>query len=165
MNSDLEVKQLICIVDDDLVNAEVLSSVLADDYRICVANNGTEAIEMISKELPDLVLMDIMMPDIDGFEVCEIIKEQAETAEIPVIFLTGLEDQGDQEKGFDMGAMDFISKPIQPKAVKVRVSRVLQLSLYVQFLEGLLAEKSQNVELLQERVREMLSEGEARLVA
>lgn len=165
MNTEIVTKQLICIVDDDLVNVEILSSVLGSEYRICKANCGLEAIEVIERELPDLVLMDVMMPDIDGFEVCEIIKEKVETADIPVIFLTGLEEQGDQEKGFDLGAMDFISKPIQPKVVKIRVGRVLQLSLYVQFLEGLLAEKSQSVDVLQERVRDILGEKDGMLAA
>ncbi|AIB15159.1 hypothetical protein ABAZ39_25020 (plasmid) [Azospirillum argentinense] len=116
-------KATILIVDDTPDNLKLLSSLLKDSYRVKVANNGRKALEIAAAfPPPDLILLDVVMPEMDGYEVCAALKEAPGTRNIPVIFLTGRADEADRERGFAMGAVDYIAKPVDPTAVLERVA-------------------------------------------
>jgi phosphoserine phosphatase RsbU/P len=118
----------ILIVDDSRINLKVLTDVLKAEYKIMAAKNGEQALQAAVKNpLPDLILLDIMMPDMDGFEVCRRLKANAATREIPIIFVTGLDESTDEAKGLELGAVDYITKPISPPIVKARVKSHLAL--------------------------------------
>lgn len=102
----------ILIVDDVMSNVLLLKVLLSNEmFNIVTANNGKEALEQVKTETPDLILLDVMMPDMDGFEVAQELKKNPDTADIPIIFLTALNSTADIVKGFQVGANDFISKP------------------------------------------------------
>ncbi len=112
----------VMIVDDEPTNINILVDALAMDYDLIVANSGTRALEILGAgERPHLLLLDIMMPDINGFDLCERIKADSQFAHLPVIFLTSLDDPKSEEQGFDVGAVDYITKPIQLSSVRARV--------------------------------------------
>jgi putative two-component system response regulator len=115
------------IVDDEPTNLKVLKQVLQQGYRLSFAKNGADALELAARELPDLILLDVMMPEMTGFEVCLQLKSQSNTQHIPVIFVTALKDEVDETKGFECGAVDYITKPITPVIVKARVRTHLSL--------------------------------------
>lgn len=115
------------VVDDEPVNLKLLKQVLQQDYRLSFAKNGIDAIELASRELPDLILLDVMMPEMTGFEVCQRLKSAPNTQNIPVIFVTALRDEVDETQGFESGAVDYITKPITPAIVKARVRTHLSL--------------------------------------
>ncbi|RDL44471.1 two-component system response regulator [Marinomonas piezotolerans] len=125
----LLIKQLprILVVDDEPANLKVLRQILQDDYRLSFARSGMAALELLAKEVVDLVLLDVMMPGMTGFEVCQKIKNTESLANIPVIFVTALKDTIDEENGFETGAVDYITKPIVPTIVKARVKAHLSL--------------------------------------
>jgi adenylate cyclase len=119
---------LLLIVDDAAENLQLLSSLLHGRYRIKVAKSGEKALELLQGEsLPDLILLDIVMPGIDGYEVCTRIKSDARTSKIPVIFLTALNEVNDETKGFRSGGADFITKPFNPDIVLARIKTQLDL--------------------------------------
>lgn len=115
------------VVDDEPINLKLLKQVLQQDYRLSFAKNGIDAIELASRELPDLILLDVMMPEMTGFEVCQRLKSVPNTQNIPVIFVTALRDEVDETQGFESGAVDYITKPITPAIVKARVRTHLSL--------------------------------------
>lgn len=118
----------ILIVDDVMSNVLLLKVLLKNEkYNIVTANNGTEALSQVIEEKPDLILLDVMMPDLDGFEVCERLKKDKETAGIPIIFLTALNNTSDIVKGFQVGANDFISKPFNKEELLIRVKHQISL--------------------------------------
>lgn len=128
----------ILIVDDVPTNITLLSNLLKDDYKIKVANNGHRALEIArSKEKPDLILLDIEMPDMDGYEVCKALKNSSETNNIPIIFVTAKSDVKDEEHGLNLGAADYISKPFHPTIVRIRVKNHIALKLKSDWLEEL----------------------------
>lgn len=129
MNNELS-KQRILIVDDARENLDVLFGLLHHEYQISMANNGIKAIKITRKILPDLILLDIMMPEMDGYEVCTKLKGDPLTKNIPIIFVTVKDQESDEIKGFELGAVDYITKPISPIVVKTRVKT--QLALYNQ---------------------------------
>ncbi|MBF0626917.1 MAG: hybrid sensor histidine kinase/response regulator [Magnetococcales bacterium] len=119
MNAD---QAKILIVDDETTNIDVLVGLLENQYKTVVAKNGEQALKRAKvAPLPDLILLDIMMPDIDGFEVCRRLKEDAETRTIPIIFITGRESEQDETKGLTVGAVDFIRKPFSPIVALARI--------------------------------------------
>ncbi|MBE9040113.1 response regulator [Oscillatoriales cyanobacterium LEGE 11467] len=123
-----EKDNVILVVDDTPTNLEVLSSALTDEnYQVAVAIDGESAIEQIKYKPPDLILMDVMMPGIDGFETCTRLKSDRETQDIPIIFMTALSDPIDKVKGLKLGAVDYITKPFQKEEVLARVRVHLQL--------------------------------------
>ncbi|WP_031567347.1 HD-GYP domain-containing protein [Rheinheimera texasensis] len=124
MTEDLPV---ILLVDDEPTNLRVLRTVLNDLYRLLFAKNGLEALQLAAEHQPDLVLLDVMMPGMTGFEVCTALKADAQTRHIPVIFVTALRDEIDETQGFDVGAVDYITKPITPAVVRARVKTHLSL--------------------------------------
>jgi serine phosphatase RsbU (regulator of sigma subunit) len=127
MKSADEVKTLL-LVDDAPANIQIANSILTDSYKIRIATNGAKALELASvTPLPDLILLDVMMPEMDGYEVCTRLKMSAETRDIPVIFLTGQTEIEDETKGFEVGAVDYIHKPLSPAIVRARVQTHLVL--------------------------------------
>lgn len=131
----------ILIVDDDPNNIQVLEAILLEEsYQIQAANNGLEAIRMIKKRSPDLILMDVIMPLMDGFETCEKLKTSSETKDIPIIFLTAQNETDDVIKGFEVGAADYVSKPFNISILLARVKTHLALQHQAKQLKAM-AEK------------------------
>jgi CheY-like chemotaxis protein len=121
-------KPKILVVDDTPANLRILSEALREDYELAMATSGQAALEIAtSGEPPDLVLLDIMMPEMDGYEVCRRLKENENTHDIPVIFITALTEASDETKGLELGAIDYITKPFNPDIVKARVKNHLEL--------------------------------------
>ena len=121
-------KPVILVVDDAVENLQLLSSILKDDFKIKIAKNGAKAIELAMQEpVPDLILLDVVMPEMDGFEVCKILRATKETLKVPIIFLTSLNEVADETKGFAVGGTDFIPKPINPDIVKARIKTHIEL--------------------------------------
>ncbi len=122
-----ETKPLILIVDDTLTNIDLLSDVLKDEYRLGIATNGIKALKFVEKNRPDLILLDIMMPEMNGFEVCRHLKDDRATRDIPVIFITAMSDKTHVAKGFELGGVDYVTKPFHALEVKARVKSHLLL--------------------------------------
>ncbi len=121
-------KPVLMVVDDVADNLDVLVELLGDDYQVRAANSGERALKLLDTgKLPDLILLDVMMPEMDGFEVCRRIKANPATADIPVIFLTAMSDATDVTRGFEIGAVDFVSKPADPPILRARISTHLKL--------------------------------------
>lgn len=128
-------KPTILVVDDTPDNLTLMSGLLKDQYRIKVSNRGAKALEIASTQpQPDLILLDIMMPEMDGYEVCEQLKANPETAHIPVIFLTAKTETEDEAHGLDLGAADYLTKPVNPAILMARVKNHLQLKSHADFL-------------------------------
>ena len=115
------------LVDDELQNLAAMRQILAPDYALVFARNGAEAIAAAAKHKPALILLDIQMPDMDGYTVCRLLKEDPLTASIPVIFVTSLTETGNEAAGFAAGAVDYIIKPVSPLIVRARVRAHLTL--------------------------------------
>lgn len=120
-------KATILIVDDEISNIEIMNAVLEDDYEICFATSGQQALDIARTVQPDLILLDVLMPGIDGFEVCRQIKADIMLVDIPIIFTTGLGDTEDEMRGLSLGAIDYVTKPIQPAILRARVGNHVEL--------------------------------------
>jgi phosphoserine phosphatase RsbU/P len=121
-------KKLVLVVDDAPANLHAVHSILKNDFKIRVATSGAKALELVKvKPHPDLILLDVMMPEMDGYEVCGILKATPEVRDIPVIFLTGKTEADDETKGFEVGAVDYIHKPFSPAVMRARVHTHLRL--------------------------------------
>lgn len=114
-------KKTILIVDDMPSNIELLYAILGSEYRILFASSGQEGLQMAIKNVPDLLLLDVMMPDMDGYELCEKLKKHPLTMAIPIIFLTVLDHEDDEERGLEAGAIDYIAKPYNVANIKVKI--------------------------------------------
>jgi len=112
--SPVDHKPTILVVDDVPGNIDVLTAVLRGDYKIKAATSGDKALALAQTFHPDLILLDVMMPGMDGYEVCRRLKSDPRTRDIPVIFVTALSDEGNEEEGFAAGGVDYITKPISP---------------------------------------------------
>ena len=124
--TDLQAK--ILIVDDELKNRELLKVLLKmEGYLILTANSGEEALEIVARNPPDLILLDVMMPDMDGYRVANKIKSDASTKSIPIIMVTALDDRNSKLRGLDAGAEDFLTKPVDRAELWVRVRNLLRL--------------------------------------
>jgi len=131
-------KQTILIVDDVTANIDILAELLRPDYKIRAATSGEKALKIsFSENPPDLILLDVMMPDIDGYEVCRILKASFETKDIPIIFITGKTSIEDEIYGFNLGAVDYVRKPFNSVIVKARVNTHAELKRYHDYLEGI----------------------------
>ena len=151
MNTEKSQKPTILVVDDTPDNLDLMGDLLMDDYRVKVANSGKKALEIIqSASPPDLVLLDIMMPEMDGYEVCRILKSSEETKNIPVIFLTAKTNTIDEQKGFEIGAVDYITKPISPAIVMARVKTHLDLYYKNVYLEKLVTQRTHEIAAIQD---------------
>jgi putative two-component system response regulator len=120
-------RPLILAVDDEASNLQLLRQMLQDHYRLLFAKDGARALELAQKESPDLILLDVMMPGMSGYEVCAALKANPATAPIPVVFVTALNDTADELEGFEAGAVDYITKPVSPPVVRARVRTHLSL--------------------------------------
>ncbi len=120
-------KPVVLVVDDEETNIDILLGVLGDDYDVSVAMDGPSALESVNEGLPDLILLDIMMPGMDGYEVCRKLKADQKTRDVPVIFVTAMTEVEDENMGFEVGAVDYITKPISPSIVLARVKTHLAL--------------------------------------
>ena len=118
---------VILIVDDETQNLAAMRQILSDQYRLLFAHNGREALAATKRCRPSLILLDIQMPDMDGYAVCQALKDNPDTEAIPVIFVTGLADIGNEARGFDAGAVDYIVKPLSPPIVRARIKTHLSL--------------------------------------
>jgi len=140
----------VLVVDDSPKNVDLLVNTLKDDYRLGIARNGPKALDYAEKYNPDLILLDIMMPEMDGFEVCSRLKAAPKTKDIPVVFLTAMSETDDKTRGFEMGAVDYITKPFRPSEVKARVRAHLTLKDIREELNNQNVNLKQKVEELQE---------------
>jgi putative two-component system response regulator len=117
----------VLVVDDTPDNIDLLDGVLNRDYKVKAALNGEKALKIAgSDNPPDIILLDIMMPGMDGYEVCRRLKSDAKTQDIPVIFVTSMSEVEEETKGLDVGAIDYITKPISPAIVKARIKNHLE---------------------------------------
>ncbi len=117
----------ILAVDDEAVNLKMIRQILKEEYKLVFAKNGQEALIAAGKHTPDLILLDVMMPEMDGYDTCRILKENPKTVNIPVIFVTALGEIDDEAKGFDFGGVDYIIKPVNARILKARVATHLAL--------------------------------------
>ena len=115
------------LVDDEPTNLQVLRGILQADYRLLYARDGATALKLARETPPDLVLLDVMMPGMSGHDVCRLLKSEAATSAVPVVFVTALADAGDEAQGFEVGAVDYIIKPVSPPVVRARVRTHLSL--------------------------------------
>ena len=115
----------ILVVDDTEANIDILVEILGEEYEVSVAMDGESALEIAEDMAPDLVLLDIMMPGMDGYEVCRRLKASENTKNIPVVFVTAKGEIGDKMDGYDTGASDYVTKPIDPDLVRETVKKLL----------------------------------------
>ena len=154
-----ETSECILMVDDNATNLQVLSQTLAGrGHRLLAAKNGETALAIVAKARPDLILLDIMMPGMDGFEVCQRLKTDPATTDIPIIFLSALGQTEDKVRGLEAGAVDYITKPFQPEEVIARVHTHLTLRCLQRQLEVANAELRDLNENLEQKVRERTRE-------
>lgn len=126
----------VLVVDDEPFNLSLMDGILSRDYIIQTASNGQEALVLASANPPDLILVDVMMPVMDGFEVCRRLKDNATTNHVPVIFITAKNEIKDEELGFAVGASDFIHKPISAPIVAARVRTHLKIKFMQDYLRS-----------------------------
>lgn len=145
-------KPTILIVDDTPDNIDVLTGILQDNYKVKAALNGHLALKIASgTKKPDIILLDVMMPEMDGHDVCRQLKSNPETEKIPVIFVTAKSDVVDEEKGFELGAVDYITKPVNPLRVRARIKTHIALYDQARHLETLVQQRT--AELNETRVQ------------
>jgi CheY-like chemotaxis protein len=148
MNEQLSAPKIL-IVEDNKAVLMALSEVLKD-YKLSFATNGNQAIKIaLSGDSPDLILLDVMMPGIDGFEVCKILKSDNTTSSIPIIFLTGKSDAADELKGLKLGAVDYVRKPVSPPILRQRIKNHLILKLAIEFFNKKTHGRQQRAEAIQ----------------
>ena len=141
-------KKRILVVDDIPDVLEALSAILQPEYRVIVATNGPKALELAnSLSQPDLILLDIIMPIMDGYEVCRALKKNPATSSIPVIFVTAKDEEIDEVKGFECGAADYLVKPVSPPIVRARVSAHLAIASFMKEMAKQNALMAENIRL------------------
>ncbi|ADL56245.1 HD domain-containing phosphohydrolase [Gallionella capsiferriformans] len=120
-------RKTLLLVDDEPSNLHVLKQILSNDYQLIFAKDGEKALQLAREKIPDLILLDVMMPELSGYEVCAALKSDRKTSKIPVIFISALNDVLDETHGFEVGAVDYITKPVNPAIVRARVATHLSL--------------------------------------
>jgi len=115
----------VLIVDDAETNIDILLDILGEECDVTVAMDGESALEAVDEEHPDLILLDIMMPGMDGYDVCKRLKDNPATAHIPVVFLTALTEDEEKKRGLEMGALDYITKPFEVSEIQSKVQKYL----------------------------------------
>jgi diguanylate cyclase (GGDEF)-like protein len=135
--SPSSVRSTILVVDDNLLNIEVIYEMLTPTYEVLFATSGLEALELTVATHPDLILLDVMMPGLNGYEVCRHLKMDVVTQQIPIIFITAVGQTDSEEKGLKLGAIDYIAKPFSPAVVKARIANHLELKRYRDLLADL----------------------------
>ncbi len=151
--------QLILVVDDTPANLEVIAEVLSDaGLEVAIATDGERALKQVRRYQPDLILLDVMMPGIDGFETCRRLKADPAIADIPVIFMTALSDTTDKVRGFAIGAVDYITKPFQEAELLSRVNAHLKLRLLTQSLEQQVEARTQDLQVAMQELQAAMQE-------
>jgi putative two-component system response regulator len=140
-------KETILVVDDLPENLDLMTSILRDQYRVLIATNGIDALATVQRHAPDLILLDIMMPDMNGYQVCQHLKSDPRSRDIPVIFVTALTDARDEQAGLNLGAVDFLHKPCHPDIVRKRVRIHLDSLNQSRALEAKVRERTEQLEL------------------
>lgn len=148
-------KDEILVVDDDLMNLRVAERILRDSYVVTSVGSGQDALVALQKTTPHLILLDVHMPHMDGFEVLRLLKENTETQDIPVVFLTADYDKESEIRGFKAGALDYITKPFVPEVMLQRVSRILELNRLQKHLQREVERQTLNAERRREQVERM----------
>lgn len=160
MNSELQSQSKrfsVLIVDDEPANIDLLRGILSPYYDIKVAPSGIVALKIVEKFTPDLILLDVMMPEMDGFEVCRRLKSNKHYANIPVIFVTALVQGADEEKGFALGAIDYITKPVSPSITLARVKTHISLAHQMRTTEMLVEQRTADLQASQQSAITMLA--------
>jgi DNA-binding response OmpR family regulator len=161
-----DAQSIVLVVDDTPTNIQLLNGILREHYKVKAATNGEKALKIArNKPLPDIILLDIMMPDMDGYEVCRELKSSSLTASIPVIFITAKSEVEDEKLGFSLGAVDYITKPFNPDIVKTRIKTHLEISDQKRKLDEENAELKQRIagkfhDFRDSEIRSILQEGE-----
>ena len=146
--------QKILVVDDVAENIDILIGMLKSNYKMVAARNGEKALKLASsKSPPDLILLDIMMPEMDGYEVCEKLKADETTKNIPVIFLTALSEEKNESRGLGLGAVDYITKPFSPELVRARIKNQIELKRHRDNLEDLVEERTARLKEAGEKIK------------
>lgn len=148
----------ILVVDDDLAGLKALSAALVGDYNVLTAMNGFDAIRLVKEHMPDMVLLDVMMPDMDGFEVCKIIRSDDAMEDIPIIFLTALDTFEGEFEGLELGGTDYLAKPINYSLLKLRIRNHIVLkerNSLIKEQRDLLACKNDELEAALSRVKQL----------
>jgi len=148
----------ILIVDDEPGNVALLANALKGNYEILTANNGYEAISVVREQRPDLVLLDVMMPEMDGFEVYRLMRSDASSADMPIIFVTAMDSREGEERGLELGAVDYITKPVNIKLAKLRIRNQLELKQHRNIIEAqnkLLKIQKEELEATLDRVKHL----------
>jgi len=146
-------RPVVLAVDDTPENLDVVKNILVPDYTVKVATTGALALKIAAKQPPDIILLDVMMPEMDGYEVCRRLKSDPATAEIPIIFLTAKDQTADEAEGFSLGAADYIHKPVNPQILKARVATHVALKRSIDDLHEL----SEALALAKERMENELN--------
>jgi len=140
----------VMIVDDTEINIDILVEALGGEFNLQVAMNGEAALKTVAYKTPDLILLDIMMPGMDGYEVCRRLKASPKTRDIPIVFLTAMSEEEDEAKGLALGAADYITKPFSPALVRARVRTQLEFKRYRDHLEDIVRERTHRLILTQD---------------
>lgn len=127
MTPERDGKLMILLVDDAPTNIQMLNETLKDGYHLFFATNGRDALRIASESLPDLILLDVIMPEMDGYEVCRTLKGDPLLRDIPIIFITAMNQQEDEAVGLELGAVDYIAKPFNPTIVRLRIRNQIEL--------------------------------------
>ncbi len=151
-------KPLLLLVDDTPENLDVLRGILGRDYRLRIATSGPAALKLVQRQQPDLILLDVMMPEMDGHQVCRILKSDPATAQIPVIFVTAMAESEDEELGLQLGAVDYLTKPVHPAVVRARVATHLALADQQRSCRRAVEERTRELEAAQRAAVYMLGE-------
>ena len=153
--SDATEKLTVLAVDDTPENLDVVKGILSPEYIVKAATSGPMALKIAEKQTPDLILLDIMMPDMDGYEVCKHLKENEQTKDVPVIFLTAMDQTTDEARGFELGAADYMTKPVNPPILEARVKTHLALKSAMDDLQDAYA----LIKVQKDRMQEELNVG------
>lgn len=138
-------QQIILAVDDNPVNLKLLQGILGGEYKVITASGGVDAIGICTTKHVDLILLDVMMPELDGYEVCQYLKDFEKTKDIPIIFVSAKVELDDEKKGLSLGAIDYITKPISAAIVKARVRNHMNLHLHQEHLEELVSQRTKQL--------------------
>ncbi|MBR3770593.1 MAG: response regulator [Lachnospiraceae bacterium] len=151
----MEKRALVMLVDDDEVNRYVVTQLLSEDYRMIAAESGKAAFAMLEQQAPDLILLDVYMTEMDGHEVLRRLKSTEKYADIPVVFLTGDEDESTEVQGFSEGAIDFLRKPLRKAVATQRLNRILELSYLQKNLKREVERQTEVAERRRKKVEQM----------
>jgi CheY-like chemotaxis protein len=151
-------KPLILVVDDQATIIRIMTSILQPKYDVCVATNGKKALDVARTRQPDLILLDNMMPEMTGIEICMALKEIPATANIPVIFVTSMDDKHNEQMGFKVGAVDYMNKPPSREIVHARISVHLKNQRQRQFLDNLARGVVTDIQTIASTARKLLTE-------